>query len=859
VLNARPLLLFLILGPLLALAGGLFAQDIRISTEICPDGSQKAAGTCQAQLSGAGESNVGTTTADGVVTVVDRDDGTLYGFTEAGACSTVSVADIIACTGGTSCNSGSASQGANSLSFSGLSAGTAYCTQFVHINPTGWPSAIAQNTWSTNSTAGGAAAYDLSAYSIPFSYAWPVRPTETSTIAVDTMAEFQSAVQTAGARVEVAAGVYSGTLSSFADDVHIVMDSNAILALGGSGLDFSDVNRLHWEGGIIDGGDIATSGSDLTFNDGNSDILFDSVYLRDMADGWILLGDTARFAIVNSTCRAFHYCVFTYPGDDTSQPGQSFHEDLVVAGNDLFGGMIDGSEATSRFMNVRQHVFAENRVRNLDKHLHRVHFSSQYVYVAGNQFEPTVQVVMWTEHTDTSGAGAADHGPMGYLWYVDNEIHFPDGGSFVAEIQLGGLGPDFDFPAYVEGNTGFWDQGGSFTVSSDNTNWSDEGGNSRTQQSFAPPAFGGGATHAYLPYDLTDRPFAFLHRWPIPPSTSSTINVTAGSFAELQTAVSTDGALVNVPAGTYTGDLDIDAGDLDVVCAAGAEINGTFTLGSVSTTSAQRIRITGCDFNTQRPVFEWARDVLLDNVRILNDVDGVSTNVVLMNGGTTVDTRGIHRFASVNSTFKSIDGGDSGGLNRDSFAIFFLGHTGIEWFDFTFANTAFVGPNFIDGGQGAQTTRFQRMLRMVLVESLVNPPNSAGSFNTTGLRVTTASEDVYIADTHSLGNYLLNLEAPAANCIDCVHENLTLYGGAGARCASQIQSGETAANTGTWQDSFVYSTSQTAGTECDASPMTSLGNNLFQSWDGSTVPQADSDGVTPDFDSYGAIRDGSGI
>lgn len=703
----------------------------------------------------------------------------------------------------------------------------------------------------TLSKAGGLGAvdqvyYDISGYNIPFETNWPRPPRVFDVVQVSTIAEFQAAVQASNTLVVVEPGSYSGTLSGIADDVHILMDDYATLFLGGGAIAFNDVDRFKWEGGVIDGDeDIDSNTSNLTLNDGNSDVLFDRVYFRDMGDALIILGDSQRIAMVKSTCRAYDYCFFTYPGGDTVQPGQSIHEDTLLAGNDLFGGIINGNEATTRFMNVRQHLFIENRVRNLAKHLHRIHFASQEAFVAGNQFEPTTSVVMWDEFTAPSGAGSEDHGLIGDLYFEDNDIYFPDGTGFVAEIQLGGIATTFDSPVYVRNNTGHYSDAGqsTFTISGAAAGFATTGGNSRITESFAPPSFAGGAAHAYAPYDFADDLIHYEFVWPIPPETSQTINVAVGDFSALQAAVSTSGARVNVPAGVYAGNLAINAGDVDIVCEVGARIIGTFTLGSVGTTNAQRIRVTGCDFVGTRPVFEWFRDVLFDNVYILNDVQGVSTNIVIFNGGTTVDTRGAHRFAALGSTWQSIDG-----ASADSFPIFFQGQVGIEWFDFTFANNSFIGPN-----GGVQTTRFQRMRRLAFIESVMNPPNSTGTFNTTGHRITQLSEDVYMRDDHVVANFLMNFDAPEANCIDCVFKNVTRYSTVGPRFASQIQ-GSTALNTGTVEDSYVYSTSGTPGTEAAVDNLTSLGNNLVQAWDGSTVPQADSRGVVPVFSDYGAVR-----
>lgn len=105
--------------------------------------------------------------------------------------------------------------------------------------------------------------------------------------------------------------------------------------------------------------------------------------------------------------------------------------------------------------------------------------------------------------------------------------------------------------------------------------------------------------------------------------TTQTVNVT--TIAEFQSAVGTVGNLINVAAGTYTGDININADDIDIVMSNSATLVGIARSDTGSgTTYRSRIRWTGgtIDMNGRNPGAEslwWAgtRDILFDNVQIL--------------------------------------------------------------------------------------------------------------------------------------------------------------------------------------------------------------------------------------------------
>lgn len=105
---------------------------------------------------------------------------------------------------------------------------------------------------------------------------------------------------------------------------------------------------------------------------------------------------------------------------------------------------------------------------------------------------------------------------------------------------------------------------------------------------------------------------------PIPPTTTSTHNVS--TIGEFQTAVGVSGALINVAAGTYTGDLTFTGNDIDIVMD-----NGATLVGHPLMNQNQRIRCTGGNINlgTSEPStgqLNSTIDVLFDNVNITGNL-----------------------------------------------------------------------------------------------------------------------------------------------------------------------------------------------------------------------------------------------
>lgn len=142
---------------------------------LCNDGSYHKIGYCPGYLYGPSGTNIGTTTADGTVTV-DVGEGKLYGCVTSTS-TALTAAQIIACSGGAAvrgANTTVTSSGVQTLSVTNLLTGTNYYWQFVHYYPTypvGWPS---NTIVSSQFTTGGSAGYAFDYVGIPY-------PTQTTT------------------------------------------------------------------------------------------------------------------------------------------------------------------------------------------------------------------------------------------------------------------------------------------------------------------------------------------------------------------------------------------------------------------------------------------------------------------------------------------------------------------------------------------------------------------------------------------------------------------------------------------------------------------------------------------------------
>ncbi|XOV81716.1 MAG: hypothetical protein ACFHXK_12640 [bacterium] len=197
------------------------------------------------------------------------------------------------------------------------------------------------------------------------------------------------------------------------------------------------------------------------------------------------------------------------------------------------------------------------------------------------------------------------------------------------------------------------------------------------------------------PYDLSRFDIPFDYSWPVPPQTSQTINVQAGSMSSLQQAVSTPGARVIVPAGSYVGNLNF-ADNVEIVASNGARwvLTSNNSCNNTSNVSWTGGVIDGSNFAYSLSWFN-CNDWLIDNVRF-DDLDGLYP----FNGNSA------NRFAMVNSTGRFTN-----------YAWFSLGaYTGtrIKYRNAIIANCDFEG-GYPSGAES--TVRWQRVENGIIVDS----------------------------------------------------------------------------------------------------------------------------------------------
>jgi predicted secreted protein len=322
------------------------------------------------------------------------------------------------------------------------------------------------------------------------------------------------------------------------------------------------------------------------------------------------------------------------------------------------------------------------------------------------------------------------------------------------------------------------------------------------------------------PYDLGTVPFAY--DWPTAPTTTGTVNVT--TYAELVAAVTnaTSGRIINIAAGTYTGDVNVNTSDLDIRCSNSATLTGQYDFGLASSRCA-RVKWTGGNFIdgmvNLRP-FSGIDDLLFDDVYIDADADYGSLTDSQIN---FADTNGFSRVAFINSTIKLHNGNSSGGwamfANMEGNPV-----TGTDG-SFIFANCRLESD--------AQNNRFMECQELIIVDCVTNADN----VSVNGMRIHQECNNVYIKDTSVVGSFQMN-NSSVPNGTNCTYDGLHIY----SNDFTGILHGGLA-NTGSLENCVWHSSS--GGSFPDPSPFTDAGGNSWVSWDGSTLP---------DFSAYGAVR-----
>lgn len=192
---------------------------------------------------------------------------------------------------------------------------------------------------------------------------------------------------------------------------------------------------------------------------------------------------------------------------------------------------------------------------------------------------------------------------------------------------------------------------------------------------------------------------------PADPITTQTINVTAGNFSSLSSAVNTQGARVVVPAGTYVGNLTFAASDVDVEFDPNAEVVGNFQIGGGGGAASRisRLRITGGNQSGGQLSLFHSNDVMVDDF-YFNTANGYNE----MSGWSDGTDDGWNRVAFINTTIDHLGTSASGGW------AWFTG--GLN----SGPTTNLILMNFRMLTDGSQNNRFQSVNTMIVVDASFN-------------------------------------------------------------------------------------------------------------------------------------------
>ena len=124
----------------------------------------------------------------------------------------------------------------------------------------------------------------------------------TINVAAGDISGLQAAVAASNVRVVIAAGTYSGALTSCSNDADIIAARGAVLD---GHIDVNSRNRIHWTGGAINNNSSFLTAV-LLFN--CNDIMFDNVNLESTPSGSgdevvALRPGASRIAFINTTIR----------------------------------------------------------------------------------------------------------------------------------------------------------------------------------------------------------------------------------------------------------------------------------------------------------------------------------------------------------------------------------------------------------------------------------------------------------------------------------------------------------------------------------------------------------------------------
>jgi hypothetical protein len=359
--------------------------------------------------------------------------------------------------------------------------------------------------------------------------------------------------------------------------------------------------------------------------------------------------------------------------------------------------------------------------------------------------------------------------------------------------------------------------------------------------SVAPPATGDNADRIAAVLNGRTAPFSMNYPAdPVPNLANEPVTVTTA--AAFNTAAAVPGARIIVGA-SFSGNVAPSADDITVTMSNSYTISGRLTLGAGGTgasgTYINRLRWTGGNIGTI--VGARFRDVLFDDLYALATSATSDFTQIEHNIGGGWDGSGnppFERFAIINSTLAVTQ---PDGLATNLWGWAFHNSPSYENFDLFVGNTQFWG--------NGQTTRFQRITRFVMIDSVTNPGGTAGygdpAFGN-GMRIHRGCHNVWIRDSWSRGFMLMgevNTEDPGPAVTNALFDNYDRYNPVDA----SWHYGSRTNNTGEYRNGLLATTSGAGdGTfSLIGAGMIDGGGNVRTGWNGTTVP---------DYSQIGAIR-----
>ncbi len=333
------------------------------------------------------------------------------------------------------------------------------------------------------------------------------------------------------------------------------------------------------------------------------------------------------------------------------------------------------------------------------------------------------------------------------------------------------------------------------------------------------------------PFDLSGYDFSHFqtgsYSWPSPPVTTSVENVT--TIGEFQSAVSMSDVLINVAAGTYTGDINITGSNVDIVMSNSATLNGlAYSSQGYGGPWSSHIRWTGGNIDMGTGSLAAGSTAWLGVEDVLfQDIDWLG-NMFLERDFDT-QTRTPKRIAFVEVTM------DNRNISASGDFTFFNSPSATSGEDLIFANSKFYNKN-------NNCLRIQRFDRAIFVECATN----IGDDGVGGFRFSNGCKDALVAGKASKPCIIVGLihleNASEDYCIiDSLWDNIDRYDTSNRQFALQGAKN----NTGTVSN-IEFNSDLSPAAVGGISPLTT-GENVPDtiSWDGSTYP---------DVSSYGAQR-----